>query len=82
MHPEFDPGKFKGIGTFNLGNDKDKIDYLLLSPDLYDKITSCGLFRKGAWAGKRPVRWEMYPSIKKKMHIASDHHLIWAEIDI
>jgi hypothetical protein len=50
----------KGIGTFDLGNDNDKIDYILLSPALFDRVTSAGLFRKGAWPGSRPKRWEVY----------------------
>ena len=81
-HPIFDPGEYRGIGTYGLGNDSGKIDYLLLSPALFRKITSCGLFRKGAWPGKRPIRWETYDDITKKIHVASDHHLIYADIDI
>ncbi len=72
----------QGHGTFGLGNDRDKIDYLLVSPALWDKVTCGGIFRKGAWPGSRPPRWEVYPELKKKHHAASDHHLIWADIDI
>lgn len=88
-HDLFDTGEFKGregtnergIGTFGLGNDRDKIDYILLSPALFDRVTSAGLFRKGAWPGSRPPRWTVYEELKKKMHVASDHHVIWAEIE-
>ena len=79
-HPLFDTGAFAGKGTFGLGNDGDKIDYLLLSPDLYDRITACGLFRKGAWPGKN-ARWEVYEELQTEAHVASDHHLIWCDID-
>jgi len=87
-HPTFDTGEYKGkpgtgdkgIGTFGLGNDSDKIDYLLLSPALYDRVTASGLFRKGAWPGKRPKRWTVYDTLTHKVHMASDHHVIWAEI--
>ncbi len=72
----------RGIGTFGLGNDDDKIDYLLLSPALFSKVTAGGIFRKGAWPGSRPKRWDVYPELKKKHHAASDHHLIWADIDL
>jgi endonuclease/exonuclease/phosphatase family metal-dependent hydrolase len=78
-HPLFDTGEFKGMGTFGLGNDSDKIDYLLLSPALFDRVTACGLFRKGAWPGKRP-RWEVYEELKTEAHVASDHHVIWCDI--
>jgi endonuclease/exonuclease/phosphatase family metal-dependent hydrolase len=78
-HPLFDSGEFAGKGTFGLGNDKDKIDYLLLSPALFDRVTACGLFRKGAWPGKNP-RWTVYDELKSEAHVASDHHLIWCDI--
>lgn len=80
-HPLFDPGEFKEIGTFGLGNNENKIDYILLSPALYSRIKGCGLFRKGAWPGTRPKRWEVYPELEKEVHVASDHHLIWVEIE-
>ncbi|MFC1737263.1 endonuclease/exonuclease/phosphatase family protein [Candidatus Hydrogenedentota bacterium] len=88
-HALFDTGEFngkegtneRGIGTFGLGNDGDKIDYLLLSPTLFDRVTATGLFRKGAWPGSRPPRWTVYDEITEKVHVASDHHVIWAEID-
>lgn len=72
----------RGIGTHGLGNDDDKIDYLLLSPALFDKVTLGGLERRGVWPGSRPPRWEIYPELEEKHHAASDHHAIWAEIDI
>jgi endonuclease/exonuclease/phosphatase family metal-dependent hydrolase len=87
-HPTFDTGEFKGrpgtdergIGTFGLGNDGQKIDYILLSPALFLRVTASGLFRKGAWPGKRPPRWTVYPELKREIHVASDHHVIWAKI--
>ncbi|MEM8578408.1 MAG: endonuclease/exonuclease/phosphatase family protein [Pseudomonadota bacterium] len=87
-HPAFTDVEFRaengnrGIGTYGLGNDGDKIDYLLVSPALWDRVRAGGLFRKGAWPGSRPPRWEVYPELTRKVHAASDHHLIWAEIDI
>jgi endonuclease/exonuclease/phosphatase family metal-dependent hydrolase len=82
LHPTFDTGEFAGKGTFDLGNDANKIDYLLLSPALFGKVTGGGLFRKGAWPGKQPKRWDTYPELREKIHAASDHHLIYADIDI
>ena len=88
-HELFDTGEFKGregtdergIGTYGLGNDGHKIDYLLLSPALFNRVTAAGLFRKGAWPGSRPPRWTIYPELTEKVHVASDHHVIWVEID-
>lgn len=87
-HPKFTDFEFnvnngsRGIGTFGLGNDSNKIDYLLLSPDLFSKVTNAGLFRKGAWPGSSPVRWATYPELQRKLHVGSDHHAIFADIDI
>ncbi len=88
-HPDFEVGEFnvpqgnndRGIGTFGLGNDNQKIDYILLSPALFDRVTSAGLWRKGAWPGSRPQRWEVYKQLTEEIHAASDHHAIWANID-
>lgn len=88
-HPNFDPAPFnvsanntnRGIGTFGLGNDSNKLDYLLLSPALFARVDDAGVFRKGAWPGVRPPRWPVYPELTEKVHVASDHHVIWAEIN-
>src|SRR5215211_1999116 len=88
-HPNFEVGEFnvpqsntdRGIGTFGLGNDNQKIDYILLSPAFFDRMTSAGLWRKGAWPGSRPQRWEVYEQLTEDVHAASDHHAIWANID-
>lgn len=79
-HPTFDTGEFAGRGTFGNGSDKNKIDYLLLSPPLFERITACGLFRKGAWPGKNP-KWTVYDELQEEKHVASDHHVVWCEID-
>jgi endonuclease/exonuclease/phosphatase family metal-dependent hydrolase len=64
-HPSFDTGKFKGKGTFGPGTDRNKIDYLLLSPALFKRVTKGGLFRMGAWPGKRP-KWTVYPELDRR----------------
>ncbi len=87
-HPYFTAFQFRadnghrGIGTHGLGNDNTKIDYLLLSPALYGRVTLGGLERRGIWPGKRVKRWDTYPQLRYEHHAASDHHLIWADIDI
>jgi endonuclease/exonuclease/phosphatase family metal-dependent hydrolase len=79
-HPTFDTGAFAGRGTYGLGNDSDKIDYILLTPPLFARITGAGIFRMGAWPGSRPVRWPTYPELQRKIHAASDHHAIWVDL--
>ncbi len=77
----FDTGEFAGRGTFGLGNDNQKLDYVLLSPALFRRVTAAGLFRKGAWPGRRPKRWSVYAEITHPVHVASDHHVIWVDVD-
>jgi hypothetical protein len=82
--PALFPHRFnnnRGIGTFGLGNDNQKTDYVLLSPALFERVTSAGLWRKGAWPGSRPQRWEVYEQLTVEVHAASNHHAIWANID-
>lgn len=88
-HANFEVGQFnvpdsnphRGIGTYGLGNDTQKIDYLMLSPALFTRVRTAGLFRKGAWPGVSPQRWDVYNELQKPVHVASDHHVIWADID-
>lgn len=85
-HPEFTEFEFnantgdRGIGTFQTGADSKKIDYIFLSPALWDKVKLGGIFRKGCYTASH--RWEMYPEMKKPLHAASDHHCIWVDLDI
>ncbi len=80
LHPSFDDGGYPG--TFGLGNAANKIDYILLSPGLFAKVTAGGVFRKGVWPGSRPARWPVFAELKKPEQAASDHAAIWADIDI
>jgi endonuclease/exonuclease/phosphatase family metal-dependent hydrolase len=80
-HPNFDFGTRKG--TFGSGNEGDKIDYVLLSPNLFAKATGGAVFRKGVWRGphtKNP--WPMFDTLTSELEAASDHAAIYADIDI
>lgn len=79
-HPGFNNSGY--AGTYGGATKSNKIDYILLSPDLFSRVTSGGIFRTGAWPGVRPKKWDTYSSITKKEHAASDHHAIWADLDI
>jgi endonuclease/exonuclease/phosphatase family metal-dependent hydrolase len=80
-HPAFEYGP--RLGTFRGGNLKDKIDYVLLSPDLFARATGGGIFRRGVFRGPR-VRdpWEVYPTLTAQVHEASDHAAIYADLDL
>lgn len=79
-HPGFDNGGYPG--TYGNCGPENKIDYILLSPHLFDKVRAGGVFRKGMWPGARQKRWEAYPEVARKEDAASDHAAIWADVDI
>jgi endonuclease/exonuclease/phosphatase family metal-dependent hydrolase len=80
-HPQFDFGSRKG--TFGSGNEKDKIDYVLLSPALFDRATGGAVFRKGVWRGQRTRNpWPIYDTLTEEVRAASDHAAIYADIDL
>ncbi len=79
-HPSFDNGGF--AGTYGLSNPGNKIDYLLLSPKLFDKVEKGGVIRTGMWPGVRPKRWETYEELKRPQDAASDHAALWVDLAI
>jgi endonuclease/exonuclease/phosphatase family metal-dependent hydrolase len=79
-HPAFDDGGYPG--TFGLCNASNKIDYMLLSPSLFAKVTAGGVFRKGMWPGSRPKRWDAYAELGKPADAGSDHAALWVDLDI
>lgn len=67
-------------GTYGTGTKNNKIDYLLLSPALFKRVTNGGVFRKGVWGGKNGSLFEHYPTMTKEIEAASDHAAIFADI--
>ncbi len=76
--PLFDDGGFPG--TFGTQGARNKIDYVLLSPSLMDMVTKGGVFRQGVFSASD--RWPMFDNITQKIHQASDHAAIWADINL
>jgi exonuclease III len=66
------------IGTYNTGTKGSKIDYLIMSPELRKKLHQTGIERKGTY---HPKLWESFDTVKSKKDEASDHHLLWAELN-
>jgi len=79
-HPAFDDGGFPGtFGGCSAGN---KIDYILLSPRLFETVSAGGVNRMGMWPGVRPKKWEVFPQVRRPEDVASDHAALWVEFDI
>jgi endonuclease/exonuclease/phosphatase family metal-dependent hydrolase len=79
-HPKFvGDGR---VGTYKNGTASTKIDYLLLSPALFNLVKAGGIFRKGVWGGVNGRLFPHYDEMTKPFHAASDHAAIWAEIEL
>ncbi len=72
------PGTFKSCGIRN------RLDYIFISKSLRDHYRGGGLFRKGLWGDRvsRPDDWETYPEMNQSFDQASDHALIYVDLDI
>jgi endonuclease/exonuclease/phosphatase family metal-dependent hydrolase len=79
-HPKFTPDGRPG--TFQNGTKTTKIDYILLSPALFSKVTGGRIFRKGVWGGKNGTLWPHYPTMTEQVHQASDHAAIYADVNV
>jgi endonuclease/exonuclease/phosphatase family metal-dependent hydrolase len=79
-HDLFDDGGRPG--TFANCTASNKIDYLLLSPELFAKVTEAGVFRKGIWGGVNGTLFPHYDEMTRSIHAASDHAAVWADVDI
>jgi endonuclease/exonuclease/phosphatase family metal-dependent hydrolase len=66
-------------GTYNTGTKNNKIDYLIFSSALWPSVSSTGIERRGSY---HPNTWAPFDTVKKKADEASDHHLVWADIEI
>jgi len=69
-------------GTFGNGTKSQKIDYILLSPELFNLVQNAGVFRKGVWGGINGTLFEHFPEMKKPIHAASDHAAIFVDLNI
>lgn len=69
-------------GTYANGTASKKIDYLLLSPELFDRVQAGSIFRKGVWGGVNGTLFPHYPEMTKPVHAASDHAALWADIEL
>lgn len=68
-------------GTYAHVNAAQKIDYLLMSPALSERVTKVDVDRRGFYA---PTKWKSLSSITKETkdrYQASDHHCLWADLD-
>jgi endonuclease/exonuclease/phosphatase family metal-dependent hydrolase len=80
----FDDGAPTGDrpGTFGNGTASQKIDYLLLSPELAARATAAGIFRKGVWGGAHGTLFPHFETMTDESHSASDHAAVYVDLDL
>lgn len=69
-------------GTYEHANAREKLDYLLLSPALAGGVSAVDVERRGFYA---PTKWPSFENINKDTkdrYQASDHHCLWADIEL
>jgi endonuclease/exonuclease/phosphatase family metal-dependent hydrolase len=63
-------------GTYGTGRAAEKIDYLVMSPQLRRRLVGTGIERRGSY---HPRTWKPFDTVTRAADQASDHHLLWAD---
>jgi endonuclease/exonuclease/phosphatase family metal-dependent hydrolase len=69
-------------GTYANGTAGGKIDYILLSPALFDQVSGARPFRMGVWGGVHGTLFPHYPEMTAAHHAASDHAALSVDLAI
>ncbi|MBD8077782.1 endonuclease/exonuclease/phosphatase family protein [Cellulosimicrobium arenosum] len=69
-------------GTYANGTAGQKIDYVLLSPALFERTVGGSVFRRGVWGGTNGTLFEHYDTMSAPQHAASDHAALYADLDV
>jgi len=82
--PVFDAGPRPG--TFQACGVRDRLDYIVVSPELADRVSAGGVNRSGLWGNPKnknpPSKWTVFPPITAALHAASDHAAVWIDFDL
>jgi endonuclease/exonuclease/phosphatase family metal-dependent hydrolase len=69
-------------GTWKTATVRNRLDYLLLSPALRDRVTAGGIERRGIWGGRNGTMFDRLPEVTREEEAAPDHAALWAEFDL
>ena len=79
-HPSFnDQGR---PGTHDNCTASGKLDYILLSPVLWNAVVQGSVERRGAWGGIHGTLWPHFPEVETAVDAASDHVAVWVDLNI
>ena len=79
-HPDFDKGGRPG--THGSCTAAGKLDYILLSPELFAKVKKGAVERRGMWGGVNGTLWAHFPEVGNADEAASDHAGLWVDLNI
>lgn len=65
-------------GTYKTGTAANKIDFILLTPPLWNAVQAVGVERRGIWA---PRTFVSFPEVTEYT-AASDHGALWVDLNI
>jgi endonuclease/exonuclease/phosphatase family metal-dependent hydrolase len=65
-------------GTYLTGSKSNKLDYLLLSQSLQQKVQTVGVERRGY----RSTKWQPFDTVIDERSQASDHHCVWVDVNL
>lgn len=80
VHPNFQSDGRPG--TYGNGTKGWKLDYLLLSPALFGRVITAGVWRKGIWGGVHGTLFPHCDEMTAAAEAASDHAALWADINL
>ena len=87
-HPSFNvAGKkekdtgYLGMNAYRMGLNIKQRDYMLLSPEMFRRVKNSGLNRSAIWPAIAS-QWPVYDTIKNEKQAASEHPVVWGEIEI
>lgn len=69
-------------GTWRNGTAANKLDYILLSPALWERVEAAGIERRGVWGGVHGTLFPHLDEITREEEAASDHAALWVELKL
>jgi endonuclease/exonuclease/phosphatase family metal-dependent hydrolase len=69
-------------GTHGNCTASGKLDYILLSPALWNTVSLGSVERRGAWGGIHGTLWPHFPEVATATDAASDHVVVWVDLNI
>jgi endonuclease/exonuclease/phosphatase family metal-dependent hydrolase len=69
-------------GTYGNGTKSGKLDYILMSPGLSEKVVAAGIERRGVWGGVKGTLFPHLDTMHSSKDAASDHAALWIDAEL